>query len=249
MTIDVVDLREFYLSPLGYAVRRLLRARVERIWLQTRGERVLALGYGLPLLRPFRNQSAELVAMMPAEQGVAYWPNEGPNISCFVNIRDLPLPDESVDRVIVMHALESAVEPHVLLQEVWRVMKSGGSLLLIVPNRRSLWAHVDNTPFGTGQPYSGAQIKAILRDQGFLTNRVHHALYMPPSSSRLNLSLADTLEKYGERLAPGLGGVLLVEASKQLYAPLLTKARVTPRRLVLPLPSLSGAGSPAPVPS
>ena len=247
MPADVVDLREFYLSPLGAVVRRLLRAHMRRIWPNLRGERVLALGYGVPLLRPLLAEASSLIAMMPAEQGVAYWPREGPNLSCFVDAKDLPLPDNSVDRVVLIHALEGSSDPHAMLRDVWRVMKSGGRMLAIVPNRCGLWAHSDHTPFGTGQPYSGFQIKATLRDHGFLTNHIGHALYMPPLSSRISLSLADRLEHYAAKICPAFGGVLVIEAGKQLYAPLMTKARVSHRRLILPLPSLPDF--PAPVPT
>jgi SAM-dependent methyltransferase len=235
MYTDVVDLREFYLSPLGQTVRRLLRARLSSVWPQLRGEKVLALGYGTPLLRPLLEEAGAVMAMMPAAQGVAYWPREGPNLSCLVDVDNLPLPDNSIDRVILMHALEGAASPQNILREIWRVLKSGGRVLTIVPNRRGLWAHSDRTPFGSGQPYSAFQIKDTLRDQGFLVDRMWRSLYLPPSQSRLMLSLADILEKYGEKLFPGFGGVLLLEAGKQLYAPFLTKSKVASHRLVLPL--------------
>lgn len=243
---DVVDLREFYLSPLGYAVRRLLRGHLRQIWPNMRGERVVALGYGVQLLRPFLGEAESLTAMMPAEQGVAYWPREGPNISCLVDTRNLPLPDNAVDRLLLMHALEGESDPHTLLNEAWRVLKSNGRMLLMVTNRRGLWAHSDQTPFGTGQPYSGFQIKDRLRDHGFLVDRLWHALYMPPSRSRLMISMAESLEKYGPKLFPGFGGMLLVEAGKQLYAPTAAKSRFMPNRLVLPLPT-SPVTTPVPV--
>ena len=231
---DIVELRDFYQNPLGIMARRVLRDQVADLWPGMRGERVLLLGYGAPLLRPLSAQAAALYAFMPAAQGVSYWPREGPNISALVDIANLPLADGSIDRVIALHALEGMSEPNLLLQEVWRVMKSGGRFLTIVPNRRSLWAHSDHTPFGNGQPYSAAQVKKALHNQGFLIERVRHALYAPPTSSRLSLSMADRLEKYGAKLFPGLGGVLLVEASKQLYAPLILKSSLR-HRLVLPL--------------
>ncbi|MDX2027914.1 MAG: methyltransferase domain-containing protein [Alphaproteobacteria bacterium] len=242
MYADVVDLREFYLSPLGQTVQRILQARLRHIWPSVRGETVLALGYGTPLLRPLLEEAGTLAALMPATQGVAYWPREGPNISCLVDTDSLPLPDQSVDRVILIHALEGAPDPNRMLQEIWRVMKSGGRMLLIVSNRRGLWAHSDRTPFGTGQPYSAFQIKDTLRDHGFLVDRSWRALYMPPSASRLNLSLADMLEKYGEKIFPGFGGLLLMEAGKQIYAPLLMKPKDYARRLIFPLPAPMPAG-------
>jgi SAM-dependent methyltransferase len=246
MHTDIVDLREFYLSGLGQAAQRLLRRHMGEVWPQIRGETVLALGYGVPLLRPWLQDAGSILAMMPASQGVAYWPREGPNLSCLIDAECIPLPDASVDRVVVMHGLEGAASPHAMLREIWRVMKSGGRMLAIVPNRRGLWAHSDATPFGNGEPYSASQIKDILRDHGFLADRISRALYMPPSQSRLLLSLADVFEKYGEKLFPGFGGLLLIEAAKQLYAPPLAKPRREARRMILPLPL---PAAPQPVPS
>jgi len=219
------------------AVRRLLRARLRRVWPSVKGETVLAIGYATPFLRPLFGEAESLLAMMPAAQGVAYWPREGPNISSLVDIADLPLADNSVDRVILVHALEGAsTAADDLLREVWRVLKSNGRLLMMVTNRRGIWAHGDRTPFGTGQPYSAFQIKDALRDHGFLVDRSFRALFLPPSQSRLVLSMAEALERYGEILFPGFGGLLMMEASKQIYAPLMPKVRSSPHRLVLPLP-------------
>lgn len=236
MSLDVVDLREFYISPLGLLVRRLLRDKLTQIWPDLRGESVLALGYGTPILRPWLGQVEHVMAMMPESQGVAYWPREGPNVACLTDLTQLPLPEASVNKVILMHALETALDPEAVLDEVWRVLKPNGQALVMVPNRRGLWAHSDATPFGAGQPYSTSQLKSLLRKQGFLTERSWHALFMPPSESRLSLSLAGPLEKYGPRLCPAFGGVLMMEASKQLYAPTMVKARPLGRRMILPLP-------------
>lgn len=236
MTLDVVDLREFYISPLGREVRFLLRRKLARIWPDMRGEVVLALGYATPLLRPWLEKAVSLFAMMPETQGVAYWPREGPNISCLANLAELPLPDESVSRSILLHALETATDPEAVLRELWRVLSPNGRVLVIVPNRRSFWAHGDHTPFGTGQPYSMSQLRAALREQGFLVERSWHALYAPPWSSRLGLFLSRWIELIAPILCPAFGGVLIVEAGKQIFSPALVKARASGRRLVVPLP-------------
>jgi SAM-dependent methyltransferase len=234
MHADVVDLREFYQSPLGRTVERLLRARLSLIWPQIRGEDVLALGYGVPLMPPLLEAGAVPFALMPAAQGVAYWPREGANLAALVDAQNLPIADNAVDRIVLMHALEGAADPQAVLYELWRVLKPSGRLLMILPNRRGLWAHSDRTPFGTGRPFSAFQIRDALRDHGFLVEQVGRALHFPPTSNRFVLRMADTLEKYGELLCPGFGGLLLIEASKQLYAP-TTKKAFAPH-LVLPLP-------------
>jgi len=246
MALDVVDLREFYISPLGREVRKLLRRRLARIWPEVKGETILALGYGTPLLRPWLGRAASLIAMMPGAQGVAYWPREGPNSACLAELDCLPLPDESVSRAIMLHALETEADPEAVLRELWRVLKPNGRVLVIVPNRTGFWAHHDNTPFGTGRPYSSTQVRSILRDQGFLVERGWHALFAPPWSSRLGLALARAVERVVPFFCPAFGGVLMIEAGKQLFSPNLVRSRPMGRRLVLPLPFPSSS---APLPT
>lgn len=245
MSLDIVDLREFYINALGQTVRRLLRARLARIWPNVQGETLLAMGYAAPLLRPWLDVARSISVMMPGEQGVAYWPREGPNKTCLADLTALPLPDESMDRVIVMHALETANDPDGLMREVWRVLKSNGQALFVVPNRRGFWAHSDRTPFGTGRPYSSFQLKDALRDQGFMVDRSWRALFVPPIQVRPILAIADALEKVAGWLFPGFGGLLMVEASKQIYGAILTKSRF-PARLAVPLPSFPVPSKPVP---
>ena len=140
MTTDIVDLRAFYLSPLGHATRRLLRQKLLQLWPDLRGMNLLALGFATPVLRPWLGQTDGVFALMPAAQGVVYWPKEGPNRTALADPLDLPLPDNSIDRVLLLHAMESAEDSSALLREVWRVLKSGGRMIAVVPNRRGIWA-------------------------------------------------------------------------------------------------------------
>ncbi|MEJ0061877.1 MAG: methyltransferase domain-containing protein [Alphaproteobacteria bacterium] len=241
---DLVDLRTFYHTPLGQAARRLLRQKMLQFWPSLGGMSVMALGYATVLMRPYVGQGAHVMGFMPAMQGVSAWPREGPNRSCLVEPFNLPLPDNSVDRVVLLHMLESSENIAASLREVWRVMKSGGRMIAIVPNRRGIWAMSDATPFGAGQPFSPSQFKDILRDNNFLPERAARALYLPPWHGALWLKLADTAEKWGGAMFPTLGGVLLIEASKQLYAP-VGPARARQRKaLVMPSPFLPAPGGP-----
>ncbi len=236
MLTDITDLRDFYSSPLGFAVQRLLCARLAEFWPTLRGERIAALGYAPPLRESLARQ-ATVYALMPAAQGVLHCPAEGPNASCLVSPYALPLGDSSVDRVVALHALEGLAEPALLLREMARVMKGNGRLLLIVPNRKGVWARNDRTPFGCGQPFSTAQVRKLLKNQGFLIERMQGVLFAPPSAARINLALADKTERILSRLLPYFGGVLMVEASLQICAPigLRTKLRV-PFAVTAPLP-------------
>ncbi len=126
MALDVTDLRTFYASPLGETARRLVCAHLESRWDNLAGLSALGLGYAPPYLDHFRGQPLRLLAMMPAEQGVVNWPAQGPSASALIDDCMLPLPDSCIDRVLLVHALETAEHPRALLEEVWRVLTPGG---------------------------------------------------------------------------------------------------------------------------
>ena len=89
-------------STLGQTTARLLRARLREVWPSVRGENLLGLGYATPFLRPFVEEAQRTLAFMPAQQGVTRWPREGRNLTTLVDEVDLPLPDRSVDRVLLV---------------------------------------------------------------------------------------------------------------------------------------------------
>jgi len=243
MAIDVIELREFYAKPAGKMVLGLLRRRLTRLWTGIKAETVVSFGYGASLLRPWLEDGNHVIALMPGRQGAIYWPREQKNRVCLCEGANWPLADESVDRVILVHALESAPDPEALLREAWRVLKGDGHLLAIVPNRRGSWAHTDKTPFGTGQPYTAAQIRQLLHGKGFSVTRETEALFFPPFEGRFFLALAERIEKLFSRFSLGFGGLLIVDSVKQVYAPILTKSHAQMRkRLVFPTPFSSSPG-------
>lgn len=218
MWLDVVDLRDFYDSPLGQVARRLLRRRIRLVWPNTSGLRVLGIGFATPYLRPFREEAERVAAVMPASQGALPWPADGPGLVTLCEDEALPFPDRSFDRILLVHALENTEHSRLLMREVWRVLTDGGRVMVITPNRQGLWARLERTPFASGQPYSSQQLSALLRDTMFTPLSVHRALFCPPVSSRLMRAWAGAIEEIGWRWFPGFSGVVLVEAAKQIYA-------------------------------
>ena len=78
MSIDVVDLRDFYAQRLGVGGAALYRPRHPPRWGDTRGQRVLGIGYATPYLGLFREEAERCLAFMPAAQGVVKWPTARP---------------------------------------------------------------------------------------------------------------------------------------------------------------------------
>jgi SAM-dependent methyltransferase len=225
MPIDVSELREFYASPLGGVARRIIAQRIRAHWRRADGQVVIGLGYATPYLGSFRSEASRLGALMPADQGGVLWPTNGPIRSALVDEEHLPLPDNCIDRLLVVHCLEtSGGHARGLLREAWRVLAPEGRLIIVVPNRRSVWARRDMTPFGQGQPYSRAQLERLLVDALFTPIAWDSGLHVPPVDRRFLIRWSGAFENLGSRFWPMFAGILLVEARKEIAQPLLTGA-------------------------
>lgn len=202
------------------------------MWPELRGQSVLGVGYAAPYLRLWRDHAARCVAVTPAQMGVTRWPAGAPSLSCTAEEDALPFPDLTFDRVLLVHGLEGADNARRMLREIWRVLKDDGRLLVVTPNRTGVWAYLESTPFGHGQPYSSGQLGRLLAGALYRVERRDTALWVPPTSSRLVLRSADLVERTGRRLTPTFAGVILTEAVKDVYAAMPVKP-VLRRRLVL----------------
>ncbi|MEX0853858.1 MAG: class I SAM-dependent methyltransferase, partial [Bauldia sp.] len=216
MYLDVVDLRAFYADRLGRVARRLIGARLKERWPSVTGDRVLGIGYATPFLGDLRRDAERVIAFMPAAQGVVNWPPEGPNATVLVADDALPLSDASIDRVLIVHALELAASAPDLLRETWRVLAPGGRLIIVVPNRSGIWARAETTPFGYGRPFGRGQLTVLLREALFSPLGWTEALAVPPFRRRALLQTGVAWERAGRVLWPAFAGVIIVEATKQL---------------------------------
>ncbi|MGH6906609.1 MAG: class I SAM-dependent methyltransferase, partial [Aestuariivirga sp.] len=216
--MDIVDLREFYRSRLGHTTRRLIANRLKPRLGSLAGSTVMGLGFATPYLEDCTGEAERNLAFMLARQGVIHWPDTGPVKSALIDEFDLPLLESTVDLALVIHGLELTDAPDEMLKEVWRVLAPQGRLLLVVPNRRGLWARFDTSPFGYGQPFSRPQLLGLLRESQFAIASWSQALFLPPFSRALFLSWAGVFENLGNRLMPAVSGVVIVEAVKQVYA-------------------------------
>ncbi|MGF1639435.1 MAG: class I SAM-dependent methyltransferase [Rhodospirillales bacterium] len=215
---DAVGLRDFYASPLGRVAKRMIGERIRALWPDVRGLNVLGLGYATPFLGTFRAEAQRVVALMPAGQGGLNWPAEGGGLTALADETLLPFPDRFMDRILLVHAVESADRVRPMMRELWRILADGGRLLVVVSNRHGLWARTERTPFGHGRPYTPAQLAGGLRESLFTPYQSSTALFVPPIRSRMLLSSATAWENLGQRWFPTFAGVILFEATKQLYA-------------------------------
>lgn len=215
MSKDVRELAAFYETPLGRLARRAILREILRFWPDLRNYRLLGYGFALPYLPALRGVE-RAIAAMPAPMGVIRWPKDK-NAALLCEEDALPFPDVFFDRILIVHGLESSDSLRALLRQLWRVLAPEGRILLVVPNRASLWAQVQKSPFGHGRPFSKMELEGFLKEALFEPSRWARALYAPPFESITGSG--NGWEKVGRRLFSGIGGVHVVEAAKSLYAP------------------------------
>jgi len=237
MPLDVHSLQSFYSSPLGGVARRLIGRVIRERWNSSIGLSIAAVGYGTPYLERFRDSARRCLALMPAEQGVTVWPGIGRCATALVDSGMLPLPDGSIDRLLLAHALEAADRPDALLGELWRITAPEGRIIVIVPSRQGVWARTDGTPYGQGLPYSKSQLRDLLHRAGFSAVFWGEALYAPPVARPFMIRSATTVERVGRALGLPFAGVYIVEAIKQVHRPVgvrvVARARLAPLKPAL----------------
>lgn len=243
MRTDILEFHEFYRSPLGRMAADFIGAQLIHAWGDAHDCRVAGFGYANPYLNLFEKAERRL-SFAPGAQGVIRWPQGQANCAALVGERSWPLPDSSIDRLLVVHGLEESPDPRLLMREAWRVLSDDGRIIIVAANRRGLWSIIDSTPFGAGRPYLKGQLARLLTEAAFGSIQWKAALCFPPFKRRAFLKSAVALEKAGTRLWPGLSGVIILEARKDMLAPagLVRRSRESLARPVIAAPRPAGSG-------
>ena len=227
----------FYATSRGRMAAAILTRAIRAHWPDLARLDVLGVGYPAPFLDWTRTTQSEegapnrCLAAITTRHRAPFQVAQMQGAACAAEPDHLPFPDLSFDRILLVHGVEAAGSPERLLREAWRLLRDDGRLLVLAANRTGMWAHMDSTPFGQGQPYSQRQVDRLLASGMFRAERHSRALFVPPTGWSVLQRSHRLWELAGHALLPQLAGVILTEAVKDAYAavPTLEPAR---RRVV-----------------
>ena len=142
----------------------------------------------------------------------------------------LPFPNQSLDLVVLPHALELASDPHQTLREVERVLVPEGRAVILGFNPASLWGLSQRvgrvrqrlggrTPLylpRTGEFIGYWRLRDWLRLLSFDVERGRFGCYRPGVRSQRWLERFEWAEAKGERWWPVFGAVYFVVAVKRV---------------------------------
>lgn len=239
MRLGVSELERFYEGRMGQVAAEALRRKLFQAWGEADRLRVAGYGHTEPYLGVF-SRAERMVAMSPDGAGVRAG---GPIPACLVSEWEWPLPDASIDRLLIIHGLEESCDARRVLREAWRVLADDGLMIIAVANRRGPWSMVETSPFAAGKPYSRRQLDLALKEAMFGPTAHATALHFPPIDNSALLRLAPTWERLGASIEdwrlppifPNLAGVNLVEARKMSAVPISgSKAEVFRPGILMP---------------
>jgi SAM-dependent methyltransferase len=229
--LDSQELSSFYEEPIGQVTRRQIWRRIRLAWPDLRGLRVLGYGFAPPYLKYALPEAERSIAFVPGQFGPVAWPSDR-QLATLGEEGALPFPDAFFDRVIMVHGLEASDSSRLLMRQVWRVLAESGRLLVIAPNRTSLWAQVERSPFAHGRPFNRRQLETLLSESMFVPERWDTALFYPPIRSRRIVRTGTRWEQVGRVLWPRLAGVHIVDSSKSMYAIAAAGQKVPAKRVL-----------------
>ena len=152
------------------------------------------------------------------------------------DIEALPIATDSVDVVLLPHALEFNDSPHDVLREVERVLVPEGHVVIVVFNPLSLWGLARlwlgrrrRAPWN-GRFFTATRIKDWLALLGFDVVLSRSIFFRPPLRHEPMLQRLEFMERLGARWWPLLGAVTVLVGRKRVATLTPIKPRWRPRR-------------------
>lgn len=123
---------------------------------------------------------------------------------------EMPIRTESMDIVLCVHALEHMRKCDEVLQEIFRILKPDGKVVLCGFNRWSVWRLFH--PAKVTRLYSVNTLKRALQSVGFDIELQQTLCFWPSARGRKRAAL----ETFGQFLLPYSGAVYMIVAKKNV---------------------------------
>lgn len=228
MGSEIISLHEWLKTPPGQYLLDWERGRFDEAVADVFGYHALQLGLPeLPALQNNRIPHRWLATDAHQPPSAEDFAPLSPTLAC--DFAALPFSENSLDLLLLPHALELSPDPHATLREVERVLVPEGRVVISGLNPMSLWGLRQSRirllhHLGMGENYLPEVGEAIgywrlrdwLRLLGFEVESVQFGCYRPAVRSVAWLERLRWMDPAGERYWPIFGSIYFVVAVKRV---------------------------------
>jgi len=212
---------QWWQSPLGHSILDQEKMAIQLLNAHFHGHYQLQIGVEQSLLPSLPKPSMQKVMALTGDV-------QGDSTS-------LPFKCNSIDTLLLGHALEFSRDPHQVLREAERILVSDGTIILCSFNPWSLWglrrlfSWQDMTPW-QGKFFSQTRIKDWLALLNFEVISTKRLVFRPPIHNEMWFQRFKWVERWGKRLWPFFSGVTILVATKRTIplTPLATRWKAKP---------------------
>jgi ubiquinone/menaquinone biosynthesis C-methylase UbiE len=133
----------------------------------------------------------------------------------------LPFRDGSFDVVLIVTVLSFAADPQAVVNEAFRVLRSGGRLILGELGRYSSWTLIrrvrgllGSTTWRNAHFFAPRDLRAFLERAGFTDTIMAAAVFYPPVQHALARSASGAMEWFGRHCCPWAGAFLVMRGRR-----------------------------------
>lgn len=205
------DMDEWFGTPLGQELLKTESSLLKPILGRRFGYHLLQLGCSNTLL----------YASSPIGHKFSIAPHRAElKHTAIAKSEAIPLASESLDLVLLHHALDFAENQHQLLREVSRTIITGGHVVILGFNPLSSWGirhklQWRKSPPWDGKPLTTLRVTDWLRLLDFQIEKVSYGLYSLPVNSPKVIKYSSIMDALATRLNWPSGGIYIISAKKQ----------------------------------
>lgn len=238
-----VEMTSWFDSPLGRHLLAAERSLVDQMLARRFGYHLLQLGCADLLLHD-KSPMGHKFSFRP-------WQAAGSSHEAIAAAEAIPIASESVDLVLLHHALDFSAYQHQLLREVERVLIAGGHIVIVGFNPLSSWGMRNKLQYfrrGHKAPWHASMLGTLrltdwLKLLDFQVEQVRYGMYALPVNSEGVIRYSGLLDPLAVHLNWPTGGIYVISARKQVLplTPVQSRWRRLPvHGLGLPVPDKVG---------
>jgi ubiquinone/menaquinone biosynthesis C-methylase UbiE len=194
-------------------------------------------GTGQNLLNLTRQLTNNAYGFDFSRHAAAYWGRRCLEKACVASINEIPFPENTFEAVISVDVLEcEAVNEDDACMEMWRVLRPGGYMILVVPAYDWMMNPEHHKAVGAVRRYSRSRLAALLKRRPVELLRVTH-LFGSVFPAVATYRLADRILSHGANDEPRSDLKPLHPAINRLLFALVSAERRILRHVNLPFGS------------